>query len=128
LLFAAGGMTGQGHVHNAITAERSQRTVSGTRDQSLISEVMITQDGAWFTDSLQAKLYLVPISPTGLTGGFSVLALTGPAAITSGVEPKRYGGHTRRTHPDRRTFDQPAALYRRSGDRGKRIPRERVWP
>jgi hypothetical protein len=98
-------MTGQGHVHNAITAEGPQRTVSGTPGQSLISEVVITQDGAWFTDTLHAKLYLVPISPTGLTGGFSVLALTGPAANTNGVEPERYGSHTRRTHPDRRTFD-----------------------
>ncbi|HET6686375.1 MAG TPA: hypothetical protein VFH02_07615, partial [Jiangellaceae bacterium] len=41
-------------------------------------------DGAWFTDSAQATLYFVPIEPTGLPGPFSALALTGPAADTSG--------------------------------------------
>jgi sugar lactone lactonase YvrE len=51
---------------------------------SIVNDVVITQDGAWFTDSVQPKLYFVPISPTGVPGDFSVLTLTGPAAETPG--------------------------------------------
>jgi hypothetical protein len=50
---------------------------------TLVNDVAVTQDGAWFTDSFQAKLYFVPVSGAG-PGQFSTLALSGPAADTSG--------------------------------------------
>jgi sugar lactone lactonase YvrE len=84
LLFVAGGFSGQGHVYDAITGAAVATYQFGPPNQALINDVAVTQDGAWFTDSGQAKLYFVPISPTGLPGEFSVLALTGPAADTSG--------------------------------------------
>ncbi len=84
LLFVAGGFTGQGYVYDASTGESVATYQFGAAGQSIINDVVVTQAGAWFTDSLQAKLYFVPISPTGLPGDFSVLALTGPAADTSG--------------------------------------------
>lgn len=83
LLFVAGGFSGQGYVYEASTGAAVATYQFGAPGQALINDVVITQDGAWFTDSQQAKLYFVPISPTGL-GDFSVLALTGPAADTSG--------------------------------------------
>jgi hypothetical protein len=46
--------------------------------------VTVTRHGAWFTDSLQARLFFVPISSTGVPGPASALALSGPAADTSG--------------------------------------------
>jgi len=84
LLFVAGGLGGQGYVYDALTGAAVATYQFGTPGQALINDVVITQDGAWFTDSQQGKLYFVPISPTGLPGDFSVLALTGPAADTSG--------------------------------------------
>jgi sugar lactone lactonase YvrE len=84
LLFVAGGFTGQGYVYDAITGAAVATYQFGTADESIINDVTITQDGAWFTDSLQAQLYFVPISPIGQPGDFSVLAVTGPAADTSG--------------------------------------------
>ena len=83
LLFVAGGFSGQGYVFDA-TGVAVETYQFGTPGDSLINDVVITQDGAWFTDSAQATLYFVPISPTGLPGDFSALALTGPAADTSG--------------------------------------------
>jgi sugar lactone lactonase YvrE len=84
LLFVAGGFSGQGYVFDAITGAAVATYQFGTPGESLINDVVITQDGAWFTDSAQATLYFVPIDSTGLPGPFSTLALTGPAADTSG--------------------------------------------
>jgi sugar lactone lactonase YvrE len=84
LLFVAGGFTGEGYVYDAITGAAVATYQFGTPGVSIINDVVITQDGAWFTDSVQPKLYFVPISPTGVPGAFSVLTLTGPAADTTG--------------------------------------------
>jgi len=84
LLFVAGGFSGQGYVYDAITGSAVATYQFATPGQSIINDVVITQGGAWFTDSLQPHLYFVPIDPTGLPGDFSVLTLTGPAADTSG--------------------------------------------
>jgi len=84
LLFVAGGFTGQGYAYDT----RSGATVAtyqfASPPATLINDVALTQDGAWFTDSLQAKLYFVPVSAAGVPGPFSTLALSGPAADTSG--------------------------------------------
>jgi sugar lactone lactonase YvrE len=52
---------------------------------TVINDVAVTRRGAWFTDSRQAQLYFVPISRAGIPGSsFRTLALSGPAADTSG--------------------------------------------
>jgi sugar lactone lactonase YvrE len=84
LLFVAGGLSGQGYVYDTLTGELVATYQFGTPGESIINDVAITQDGAWFTDSAQATLYFVPISATGTLGAFSALTLTGPAADTSG--------------------------------------------
>ena len=84
LLFVAGGFSGQGYVYDANTGAAVAAYQFGTPGQSLINDVVITRDGAWFTDSQQPRLYFVPISPTGVPGEFTVLELTGPAADISG--------------------------------------------
>jgi sugar lactone lactonase YvrE len=48
---------------------------------SIINDVVVTRDGAWFTDSALAKLYLIPISPSGALGSQRTLDLHGPAAV-----------------------------------------------
>ena len=85
LLFVAGGFTGQAYIYNT----RSGATVAsyqfGTPDSSLINDVALTKDGAWFTDSFQAQLYFVPVSRAGVPElTFRTLALSGPAATVIG--------------------------------------------
>jgi sugar lactone lactonase YvrE len=82
LLFVAGGFTGQGYVYDTGTGA----TVATYQfSATLVNDVALTKDGAWFTDSVQAKLYFVPVSAAGVPGPFSTLALSGPAADTSGA-------------------------------------------
>jgi sugar lactone lactonase YvrE len=52
---------------------------------SLVNDVAVTKDGAWFTDSFQARLYFVPLSRAGAPAStFRTLAVSGPAAVISG--------------------------------------------
>jgi sugar lactone lactonase YvrE len=84
LLFVAGGFTGQAYVYDL----RSGATVAtyqlGAPGTSIINDVALTKDGAWFTDSLQAQLYFVPVSGAGALGPSKTLAVSGPAADISG--------------------------------------------
>jgi sugar lactone lactonase YvrE len=84
LLFVAGGFTGQAYVYDL----RSGATVAtfqfGAPGTSIINDVALTKDGAWFTDSLQAQLYFVPVSGAGALGPSRTLAVSGPAAAISG--------------------------------------------
>lgn len=83
LLFVAGGFTGMGHVHDldtGATVASYQFSSAG----SVINDVAVTADGAWFTNSFAAELYFVPVV-SGAPGPFRTLALSGPAADTSGA-------------------------------------------
>lgn len=84
LLFVAGGFTGQAYVYDT----RTRATVASYKfaepQTSLINDVAVTRRGAWFTDSKQAKLFFVPLSRAGKPGPVRTLALSGPAADTSG--------------------------------------------
>lgn len=84
LLFVAGGFTGQGYVYDTSTGETVAIYQFDTPGTALINDVTVTKAGAWFTDSFQAQLYFVPVSPTGIPGPFATLALSGPAADISG--------------------------------------------
>jgi len=52
---------------------------------TFINDVALTGQGAWFTDGAHAQPYFVPVGPGGVPGPFRTLALTGPAADTSGA-------------------------------------------
>ncbi len=82
LLFVAGGFTGQGYVYDidsGATVEEYQFSTA----PSVINDVDVTSDGAWFTNSLAGVLYFVPVVD-GEPGPFRALTLSGPAADTSG--------------------------------------------
>lgn len=83
LLFVAGGFAGTAYVYDTNTGA-TIASYQFTDLPSAINDVAITKKGAWFTDSLQAKLFFVPVSPTGVLGAFRTLELSGPAADTSG--------------------------------------------
>jgi sugar lactone lactonase YvrE len=84
LLFVAGGFNGQAYVYNIRTGKTVAVYQFAEPDAGMVNDVKVTHDGAWFTDSLQAKLYFVPVSHTGRLGAFRTLTLTGPAGDTSG--------------------------------------------
>lgn len=79
LLFVAGGPTGQGYVYDLTSGESLAVYQLGI----FINDVVVTKDGAWFTDTAQARLYHVPVGPTGELGAALTLEVTGPAADTS---------------------------------------------
>ena len=85
LLFVAGGFTGQAYVYDlrtGATVATYQLAAPGT---SLVNDVAVTKDGAWFTDSFHARLYFVPVSRAGVPGPtFRTLAVSGPASDLSG--------------------------------------------
>jgi sugar lactone lactonase YvrE len=84
LLFVAGGFTGQAYVYDLGTGASVASYDLGDPETSLINDVTVTKAGAWFTDSFQARLYFVPVSRAGVPGPSRTLALSGPAADTSG--------------------------------------------
>jgi sugar lactone lactonase YvrE len=87
LLFVAGGFTGQAYVYDTRTgATVATYQFAAPPATSLVNDVALTKDGAWFTDSFQARLYFVPVSRDGVPGPtFRTLGLSGPAADISGI-------------------------------------------
>jgi sugar lactone lactonase YvrE len=84
LLFVAGGFTGQAYVYDLGTGASVATYDLGDPETSIINDVTVTKAGAWFTDSFQARLSFVPVSRAGVPGPSRTLALSGPAADTSG--------------------------------------------
>jgi sugar lactone lactonase YvrE len=84
LLFVAGGVTGEGYVYDTRTGATVASYQFADPSATVVNDVAVTRRGAWFTDSVQAKLYFVPVSHKGIPGRFRTLTLSGPAADTSG--------------------------------------------
>jgi hypothetical protein len=84
LLFVAGGFTGQGYVYDTATGATVASYQFGAIGASLINDVILTRGGAWFTDSMQPKLYFVPLGRDGAPGPYRTLPLKGPAAEDAG--------------------------------------------
>ena len=77
LLFVAGGFTGQAYVYDLQTgADLATFQLGG-----LINDVVVTEDAAWFTDSVLPHIYRIPIAPGGKP---RTIVVTGPAADLSG--------------------------------------------
>ncbi len=88
LLFVAGGATGQAYVYDTDTRKTVatyQLTEVSEQQPAFINDVAVTDDGAWFTNSLKGELYFVPVDRHGKPGDVKTLTLTGPAAATSGA-------------------------------------------
>jgi sugar lactone lactonase YvrE len=83
LLFVAG-WPGKAYVYDVRTRELVADYDLGDPQTSFINGVTVTPHGAWFTDSLQPRLYFVPIRH-GKPGPARTLDLTGPAAGPPGT-------------------------------------------
>jgi sugar lactone lactonase YvrE len=78
-LFIAGGPTGTARVVDTETGELLAE-YELTEEPSFINDVVLTKDAAWFTDSMQAQLYMVPLGPGGAlpdADEIETVALTG---------------------------------------------------
>jgi hypothetical protein len=91
LLFVAGGFTGQAYVYDldsgatVATYQFAPPSPPGAAPATtVINDVTVTEDGAWFTDSRRATLFFVPVDDSGEPGEFRTLALQGPATDTGG--------------------------------------------
>jgi len=84
-LFVAGGMTGQAYVYDAssgATLAAYQLADPSLADAglTLVNDVVILRDAAYFTDSFQSVIYRVPLAPNGklpAPGAVQVIPLTG---------------------------------------------------
>lgn len=82
LLFVAGG-PGRAYVYDTRTGATVATYDVGDPATTLVNDVTVTPFGAWFTDSLQPKLYFVPVVH-GKPGPMRTLDLSGPAVGPSG--------------------------------------------
>jgi sugar lactone lactonase YvrE len=88
-LFVAGGATGMAFVYDARTGQdlASYRLTPEGTAATFVNDVVVTGKGAYFTDSLNQQLYVVPLGPGGRLPGqdqVRVLPLTGDLAYTTG--------------------------------------------
>ncbi|TDC34685.1 hypothetical protein E1261_03375 [Kribbella albertanoniae] len=80
LLFVAGGFTGQAYAYDTNSGATVASFQLGDPGTSLVNDVALTPQGAWFTDTLHARLHFVPINSKGGFGPARTLTLSGPAA------------------------------------------------
>ncbi len=84
-LFVAGGPTGQAFVYDAQSGALIASYQLTTDTNTFVNDVVVTGDGAFFTDSLRQVLYRVPIGRNGALGSASEeIPLTGDIAYTTG--------------------------------------------
>lgn len=81
-LWVAGGPTGHGYVYSTRNGSPLADVVLGA--SAFVNDVVVTKDGAYFTDSANPVLYKVPIAPNGQIGAVQTIALSGPAATIEG--------------------------------------------
>jgi sugar lactone lactonase YvrE len=86
-IFVAGGPTGKAFVYDAATgAELASYQLTATSPPTFVNDVTVTRHAAYFTDSLKAFLYRVPISRNGTPGENSeALPLRGDITYREGL-------------------------------------------
>jgi sugar lactone lactonase YvrE len=86
-LFVAGGLTGQAYVYDGATGATLAVYQLAAPGTALINDVVLTRDAAYFTDSFNPVLYVVPLAPNGTlapAGAVRVLPLVGDFAQVPG--------------------------------------------
>jgi sugar lactone lactonase YvrE len=80
LLFVAGAATGNAYAYDSRTGASIASVSFGAPGSSLVNDVVVTRDAAYFTESFAPVLYKIPIGPDGALGAGETIALRGPAA------------------------------------------------
>jgi hypothetical protein len=95
VLFVAGGETGEAYAYNARTG-RDLGAFQLTTDETFVNDVITTRNAAYFTDSVNQRLYKIPIRGSRGFGDPEVLPLTGDIVFVegfnvNGIEATRNG-------------------------------------
>jgi sugar lactone lactonase YvrE len=76
-IFVAGALTGQAYVYDADTGRTLATFTFGPPETTLVNDVIVTKDAAYFTDSFNPRLFVVPIARNGALGTPYELPLSG---------------------------------------------------
>ncbi|KDN23574.1 SMP-30/gluconolactonase/LRE family protein [Amycolatopsis rifamycinica] len=79
LLFVAGAIGGKAYVYDVRTKAKVADYTFGDPQTSYVNDVVVTPQGAWFTDSYHPQLFFVPVV-AGRLGTPRTLPLSGPGA------------------------------------------------
>ncbi|MFJ7212003.1 hypothetical protein [Amycolatopsis sp. NPDC098790] len=79
LLFVAGAAGGKAYVYDVRTRAKVADFTFGDPETSYVNDVVVTPQGAWFTDSYHPQLFFVPVV-AGRLGTPRTLPLSGPGA------------------------------------------------
>ena len=71
LLFVAGGPTGKAFIYDVDTGALVYEIQLSTSATTFINDVVVTQDAAYFTESMRPVLYRVPLDANGMPTGTS---------------------------------------------------------
>lgn len=82
MLFVAGGFTGHAYVYDTRDGSTLADLSLGTAGSSLVNDVALTRDAAYFTDTFAPVIYRVPIARDGSLGPAEAITVTGPAAFS----------------------------------------------
>lgn len=82
MLFVAGGFSGHAYVYDTDTGATLTDLTLGTPGATLVNDVTVTRDAAYFTDTFAPKIYEVPITGKGSFGSPRTITVSGPAAAT----------------------------------------------
>ena len=91
LLFVAGGPTGSAYVYDLNTGATVATYQFASPGAGLLNDVVVTSDGAYFTDSFAPAVYKIPIAAGGTLGPGETIAVTGPAAAIDPSFPNLNG-------------------------------------
>jgi hypothetical protein len=91
LLFVAGGATGAAYVYDSRSGAPVATYQFAPSGAALLNDVVVTGDGAYFTDSFAPVLYKIPIERGGDLGPGATIAVSGPAAAIDPTTPNLNG-------------------------------------
>ena len=91
LLFVAGGPTGSAYVYDLRTGATVATYQFAPPGMGLLNDVVVTSDGAYFTDSFAAAVYKIPFASGGTLGPGETIEVTGPAAVVDPAFPNLNG-------------------------------------
>lgn len=83
-LWVSGGGTGTGRVYDAATGAELASYSFAPAGTTFVNDVVVTRHAAYFTDSLNPVLYVVPLGRHGRPGPARTLPLTGELQYTTG--------------------------------------------
>jgi hypothetical protein len=98
LLFVAGGFLGHAYVYDLDTGADVADYTLGT----VINDVVVTRNAAYFTESSGPAIYKIPIAHDGALGAAATITVTGPAGAP--VAPGGFGINGIDATPDGRTL------------------------